>query len=133
THKIFNPAQDVRYHQDGMPGGYSGRSVDTKYVTPFLKKVKFPSMAESGWLTRSLEQSHAYDFSYPGKIEMELKKAFLTILDDVEAKGRDPYPLLVAFFLLLAIERDKKTITLAKPVNIGIHKLISYLSVHFHS
>ena len=41
-----------------MEGGYSGRSFDTKYITPFLKQKRFlGAMKESGWLTRSLEQN----------------------------------------------------------------------------
>jgi DNA (cytosine-5)-methyltransferase 1 len=57
VYKIFRPQQDIRYHQDQMQNGYSGRSFDTKIVTPFLQKT-FPhyAMAESAWLTRSLEQ-----------------------------------------------------------------------------
>lgn len=45
-----------------MDKGYSGRSFDTKYITPFMK-FKFPKIAmrESGWLTRSLEQLEPYD------------------------------------------------------------------------
>ncbi len=54
---------------------------DTHYVTPFLKSVGFPSMAESGWLTRSLEQSMPYDYNYPGKITpKDLREAFLGLL-----------------------------------------------------
>jgi len=57
VHKLHNPEQDIRLHQENMKGGYSGRGIDTKYITPFMKEVRFPSMAESGWLTRSLEQT----------------------------------------------------------------------------
>ena len=68
VHKLHNPDQDIRLHQDNMKGGYSGRGIDTKYITPFMKEMGFPAMAESGWLTRSLEQNRPYNFSYPGKI-----------------------------------------------------------------
>lgn len=63
-HKLHNPNQDIRLHQDNMPGGYSGRGIDTKYITPFMKEMGFPAMAESGWLTRSLEQNRSYNFHY---------------------------------------------------------------------
>lgn len=46
VYKYFHPSQDVRYHQSSMQNGYSGRSFDTKYVTPFLRKYEFPSMSE---------------------------------------------------------------------------------------
>lgn len=48
SHKILDPNQDVRKHQENMDGGYSGRGVDMRDVTPFMKKKKFPAMAESG-------------------------------------------------------------------------------------
>ena len=57
--KIQTPAQDVRYHQDNLPNGYSGRGLDTDHITPFMKeKFRRFAMAESGWLTRSLEQPY---------------------------------------------------------------------------
>src|SRR4030042_1055163 len=75
VHKLYNPMQDIRRHQDNMNGGYSGRGIDTKHITPFMKQMRFPAMSESGWLTRSLEQNLPYDLSYPGKITpKELKK-----------------------------------------------------------
>ncbi len=65
-----------------MQNGYSGRSFDTKYVTPFLRKYEFPSMSESGWLTRSLEQPYPYILDYKGKISpKEVAEAFLLILN----------------------------------------------------
>ncbi len=51
-----------------MAGGFSGRTVDTQFITPVLKKIDLPSMAESGWLTRSLEQPYPYTLDYKGKI-----------------------------------------------------------------
>jgi DNA (cytosine-5)-methyltransferase 1 len=56
VYKALHPDQDIRNHQTSIPNGYSGRTFDSKYITPFMKSVNFPAMAESGWLTRSLEQ-----------------------------------------------------------------------------
>ena len=70
-HKILHPNQDIRFHQSNMKNGFSGRSIDTKYITPTLKELGLPSMAESGWLTRSLEQPYPYD--------MRMKKTNLNI------------------------------------------------------
>ena len=56
VYKTLNPEQDVTKHQTSIPNGYSGRTFDTQFITPFMKAQKFPAMAESGWLTRSLEQ-----------------------------------------------------------------------------
>ena len=48
THKIINPSQDVRKHQSSLAGGFSGRTIDASYITPTLKELGLPSMAESG-------------------------------------------------------------------------------------
>ena len=77
-HKILFPEQDVRLHQKNMEGGFSGRSIDTKQITPTLKELKLTSMAESGWLTRSLEQPYPYTKQYNGKIG-KLKNPFLML------------------------------------------------------
>jgi DNA (cytosine-5)-methyltransferase 1 len=52
VYKAIHPNQDIRNHQASIEGGYSGRTFDSKYITPFMKLHKFPSMAESGWLTK---------------------------------------------------------------------------------
>ncbi|MXZ01120.1 hypothetical protein F4Y93_10900 [Candidatus Poribacteria bacterium] len=44
TKKIETPTQDVRYHKRELPNGYSGRSFDTSYVTPFIAE-KFQRFA----------------------------------------------------------------------------------------
>lgn len=66
TYKCLFPFQDVRYHKVELPNGYSGRTFDTKYVTPFLKEKRFlGAMKESGWLTRSIEQVHPFTKDFP--------------------------------------------------------------------
>ena len=84
--KILSPEQDIRFHQKNMNQGFSGRGLDQRVVTPFLRKNKFPYMqAGSGWLTRSLEQKHPYTYDYPGVITPpNLKEAFLEVVNSVE-------------------------------------------------
>lgn len=66
VYKCLNKNQDVRLHQANMSNGYSGRSFDTKYITPFMKQKQFlGAMKESGWLTRSLEQNIPYTLDFP--------------------------------------------------------------------
>lgn len=102
VHKLHNPNQDIRLHQDNMNGGYSGRGVDAKYITPFMKAQGFPAMAESGWLTRSLEQNLPYDLRYPGKIKPpNLKRSFLELLDLVQNQNRSPEKYLLVLFMKL--------------------------------
>ena len=82
VYKILHPGQDIRNHQVVIPDGFSGRSIDTRYITPTLKKLGLPAMSESGWLTRSLEQRHPYNLEYEGSISGKgVKEAFLGIID----------------------------------------------------
>ncbi|MEW6066893.1 MAG: DNA methyltransferase [Nitrospirota bacterium] len=133
-HKLYNPKQDIRRHQDNMNGGYSGRGIDTKYITPFMKEMGFPAMSESGWLTRSLEQNLPYDLSYPGKITpKELKTAFLYLLDKIESHNESPEKYLLILFAKLIEHREKKKIDLAKPTALTIATIINFLKQHFEA
>ncbi len=132
THKIVSPSQDIRYHQAQLPNGFAGRGIDQQYITPFMKSVSFPAMAESGWLTRSLEQPHPYDFDYPGKIKPDnIKRAFLTIVDKVQKCEAQPREVLDYIFRLLIKQRDTLNIELAKPHSLSISSIIKVLEKHF--
>jgi DNA (cytosine-5)-methyltransferase 1 len=131
VYKTLNPEQDIRKHQTSISNGYSGRTFDTRYVTPFLKSVKFPAMSESGWLTRSLEQKAPYDLNYPGAISPEsLKTAFIETICFIQ-KGKDLDKLLSFLFQGLIIQRNAQQIDLAKPLNLSIATIIELLSRHF--
>ena len=115
TKKIETPIQDVRYHKKELPNGYSGRSFDTSYVTPFVaeKFQRFAMKSGSGWLTRSLEQAHAYTLEYPGRIlDKAVKEAFLQILNDIEVNQSDPKKYLHALFASLILLMEKSTVDL---------------------
>jgi len=132
AHKIVSPEQDIRNHQAGIKNGFAGRVIDKSYVTPFMKEVSFPSMAESGWLTRSLEQPHSYTLDYLGKITpKEAKEAFLNTIDKVQTKGVDPRDVLLYMFALLIRQRDGMKVELAKPHSLSIAAIISLLEKHF--
>lgn len=82
VHKLLEPKQDIRYFQNKMKNGFSARTMDTKYITPALKELGLLSMAESGWLTRSLEQPYPYTKDYKGEISGKgMKEAFLMVVD----------------------------------------------------
>jgi DNA (cytosine-5)-methyltransferase 1 len=131
-YKCLNPCQDIRNHQTSIPNGYSGRTFDSNYITPFLKSHKFPSMAESGWLTRSLEQKSPYNFDYSGAIRPpSLKSAFLSILDAIE-NGADPESFLKVLIQGLILQRNAQIIDLAKPTALPISTILSILDQHFH-
>jgi len=132
-HKVLNPNQDIRYFQVTLPNGFSGRSVDTKYITPTLKQLGLPSMSESGWLTRSLEQPYPYTKDYNGKIS-KLKTEFLVIVDYIQ-HNPDKVTDVCRVLLNYAIDiRTKNTIQVEKienPENITIDIIISALTEFF--
>lgn len=86
-----------------MSNGYSGRSLDTKIVTPFIRE-KFGRLAmkESSWLTRSIEQPQPFTLNFSGKIRnTDVKNAFLRILNDVEVNYASAENYLYTLFALL--------------------------------
>lgn len=134
VYKIFNPHQDIRRHQAGISNGYSGRSFDSRYITPFLQSKKFPAMKESGWLTRSLEQKVPYDKHYPGAIRGNgVKEAFLTTIDFIQhAKAQTLEALLIAILQYLIIKQSDQQVQLAKPLNLSITQILDLLEQHFN-
>lgn len=135
VHKLIDPKQDIRFFQNKMKKGFSARTIDTKYITPTLKELKLPSMAESGWLTRSLEQPYPYTLKYEGEISgKDMKKSFLKIVDSFQNKSS-----LTENFLRLILNgaislRDKNHIAIKKISNgdeLSISTIISLLEEHF--
>lgn len=97
-----------------------------------MKKYRFPSMAESGWLTRALEQKVPYDKNYSGAITpKELKPVFLDILDNIET-GHNCNGYLSFLFQGLIIKRNKQSIDLAKPTTLAINSILELLDKHFN-
>ncbi len=113
-HKSLNSNQDIRYHQDNMSGGFSGRSIDTKYITPTLKELNLPSMSESGWLTRSLEQPYPYTKDYEGKIgNKKVRFSFLEIVDYMN-QNYSQVDSVVKFLLKKSIDiREKNKVEIS--------------------
>ncbi len=143
-HKTLHPQQDVRFHQENLLNGFSGRTIDTKYITPTLKSLGLPSMSESGWLTRSLEQPFPYLMNYQGKIGGKgVKDAFLSILDFLEIKVKPTDQSKIAEVLAICLIRAvveisiEETIVITKIYNdkkseIKINDIISALEEHFY-
>ena len=135
THKIIDPNQDVRIHQKNLEGGFSGRTIDTKFITPTLKEIGLPSMAESGWLSRSLEQPYPYNLDYNGKIsDKVVKEAFLNVLDYVEKKpniAKNVLRLLLFEGIQSKNDAIVAIIPLTNPEKLTIDKIIKSLDEHF--
>lgn len=133
-YKTVHPQQDIRYHKIELPNGFSGRSFDTKYITPTLKELGLPAMSESGWLTRSLEQAYPFDMNFNGKITpVDLKKAFLKVVRAIqESKGSAENILRV--LLNGGIEYSKRNKISIKRVlsnDVQIDLIVSLLHEHF--
>lgn len=132
THKIFDPQQDIRLHQASMEGGFAGRGRDAQYITPFMKDKGFPSMAETAWLTRSIEQPAPFNLDFPGRITpSSVKTAFLQLINSVQVEKVDAEQVLLYMLKLLIKQRDDKKITLAKPHTLSITSIINILQRHF--
>lgn len=137
--KIEDPNQDVRYHQEKLTNGYSGRGLDRLHITPFMKeKFRRFAMAESGWLTRSLEHPSPYTLDYPGEIDnTTVKDALLQILNDIEENKADPKKYLRAIFsaLITLMEESQTSFDFLKEAQqtqaVTIEKIIDLLRCHF--
>lgn len=134
-HKLLYPKQDIRLHQEKMMNGFSGRTIDTKYITPTLKELNLPSMAESGWLTRSLEQPFPYTLDYQGHIQNPIvKKAFLQIIDYIQSQPNLTENIIIYLLNSVILETKKHEIKITKlenPEKIQITDIINMLSKHF--
>jgi DNA (cytosine-5)-methyltransferase 1 len=135
-HKILEPTQDIRYHQSHMPNGFSGRTIDTQFITPTLKELGLPAMAESGWLTRSLEQPYPYTLDYNGKISnTSVKEAFLNIIDFVE-NNHDLTEIITEILIYQVKENTLANqiciIKLVDPEKLNITTVIHCLEAHFN-
>lgn len=135
-HKILNPEQDIRYHQSNMPGGFSGRTIDTQYITPTLKELGLPAMAESGWLTRSLEQPYPYTLNYNGRINNKtVKEAFLKIIDFIENHADKTELLTKVLINQVQQATQANQITIVKLANsekLNITTVVHCLEAHFN-
>jgi DNA (cytosine-5)-methyltransferase 1 len=135
VHKTLYPDQDIRCHQSNMKGGFSGRTIDTQHITPTLKELGLPAMAESGWLIRSLEQPYPYTVDYNGKIsDKAVKKAFLQVIGYVQSKP-DQAEIILRFLLhqvRKGTEKSKVIITrLSNADKLDINTILSCLNEHF--
>lgn len=135
VYKIFHPSQDIRYHKKELQDGFSGRTFDTKYITPTLKTLNLPSMAESGWLTRSLEQAYPYTLDYKGKIrDLEIKDAFLRIIDFIQTNKKScesVLRLLLNKVINVAKNNSIEIQKLEDPDKLTINSIIECLCEHF--
>ena len=93
------------------------------------------AMAESAWLTRSLEQPHPFTLDFPGEIRNEgIKPAFLSILDDVEDNPESAEAYLVTLLNdLIQQHQNHVTTGFGVPKDTTVDEIITKLNAHFSS
>jgi len=132
-HKILNPIQDIRLHQTAFQDGFSGRSVDTKYITPTLKELKLPSMSESGWLTRSLEQPFPYTLDYQGKISnKKVKKSFLELVHFINENSNSANQVIYLMLKEAISVRERNIVDIVKIDNADSVTIDKFMDVIAH-
>lgn len=105
--KLVAPQQDIRLIQSGLQGGYSNRSTDQTFITPFLKRHGLTACAASGMESgRNLERPIPHTLNLNAKTRGRGSlKAYLGILHAVQEEGISPMPILV---LLIALDLRNK-------------------------
>jgi DNA (cytosine-5)-methyltransferase 1 len=86
--KIHNPEQDIRLPREDFAGGYSGRSLDTRFVTPFFKR-HFPRYAnkESAFLTLATRERRRWTKAEEADLKIRgvvLRRAFVDLHDWIQ-------------------------------------------------
>lgn len=131
--KIVHPNVDIRRHQADMNKGYSNRSTDQTYVTPFLKRSGLTHCAASGMESgRNFERPLALTLDFPSKPRGKgNREATLGILHAVEEEGADPFSCLVYLFALDI--KSKKTVLYEYPTPDGltIQEIVDVVVKHF--
>lgn len=100
--KIVEPSQDIRLHRTDFENGYSARSLDTKYTSPFFKN-HFPKYAnkESSFLTLATRERIKWTKKDGMALKIRnnaLKNSFLNIFDQIEVYNIDAEDYLIYLF-----------------------------------
>lgn len=127
--KIISPEQDIRCHKTSIESGFSGRTLDSSCITPFLRKHGLTPRPSTGWQTHSLQQNYPYDETYPGVISPEeLKIAFLYLVNRIQTEeGLAQRILFVILPKLVEIRERSKPPALIRPRNRTVAATVSLM------
>lgn len=130
--KLVHPNQDIRYAQDGLPGGYSNRSKDAVHVTPFLKRHGLTSCAASGAESgRNFERPYPYTLNFDAKPKGKgNREAFLGIIHAVQVEGIDPFPCIVLLMALDLRNKQKAVFQYPQPQGLTIQQIFDAVIEH---
>ncbi len=140
--KIIDPKQDIRLHRTDFENGYSARSLDTKFTSPFFKN-HFPKYAnkESSFLTLATRERIKWTKKDGNALKIRnkaLKNSFLNIFDQIEVhkvSAEDYLNYLFAQMIELSsadeIILDKVDKELQKIGTLNINVILEMLQKHF--
>lgn len=128
--KLVHPMQDIRYTQ--AAGGYSNRSTDQIYVTPFLKVHGFTSCAASGAESgRNFERPYPHTLDYSGKARGKgSKEAYLGIVHAVQIEGIDPFPCIVLLMVTDMLDKRNARYDYPQPHGLTIQEIVDAVLRH---
>lgn len=140
--KIIDPIQDVRLHRTDFENGYSARSLDTKFTSPFFKN-HFPKYAnkESSFLTLATRERIKWTKKDGTALKIrnkELKNSFLNIFDQIEVHKANAEEYLNYLFAKMIELSSKDEIILNKVdkefqkiETLNINIILEMLQKHF--
>lgn len=110
--KLENPAVDLRkpYTEIGSHDSFSGRTLDERYLTPFINQHRLPCNPTTAFLTptlRNVNRPLMYDVDLVGR-PRELYVKTLQLLDDVASERIEAEKLFVEIVRELLLMRDEK-------------------------
>ena len=128
--KLVHQGQDIRYTQ--AAGGYSNRSTDQVYVTPFLKVHGLTSCAASGAESgRNFERPYPHMLDYTGKARGKgSKEAYLGIVHAVQVEGIDPFPCVVFLMASDMLNKQSANYDYPQPHGLTIQEVIDAVLRH---
>lgn len=128
--KLVHPTQDIRYTQ--AAGGYSNRSTDQVYVTPFLKLYGLTSCAASGAESgRNFERPYPHMLDYTGKARGKgSKEAYLGIIHAVQIEDIDPFPCIVLLMASDILHKQSAVYDYPQPYGLTIQEVIDAVLRH---
>ncbi len=132
--KSINNDQNIRLHKGGNGSnnfswteGLSMRTLDSKYITPVLRKYDLLKINKDGvFMTRSLAENYPYTKLYKAAIR-GARDQWLDLIDMVETRKLMPLACLQNVILLL-IQKQGEFSTLCEDLRSMIHSQVNNIS-----
>ena len=129
--KAIEPLQNIRLHKAGRgefswQDGLSMRTLDSKYITPILRKHSLLRVNKDGiMMTRSLAENYPYSQLYKAAIR-GAKKEWIELIDRLESKVLDAKDGLKVLIIAL-MRRSEAFLVLTCAIEDDLKKFLSTL------